>query len=707
MKKTLLFVSILLILLTSVGFGVTKILGKENKWKLHAVGVESLSTQIDQIINQRLMMAKRLATNTSIIDSLQQKHGAPGSRLSFNIANVVANTELIYVINKDGTVMASSDSPKSPLVGRNYNFRPYFQESIQGKVTIFPAVGVFTKERGMHLSVPIIIKNRAKPEGVLVIKIGISEVENILNKRAEKTAIISPDGIIFSSNQPQWLFHATKLISETTMSRLNESRQFDEQEIKPLQFSVAKRFASIDGKIYHIARSPMTIPGWEILSLQDIGVPTVLPALDKILIFLSLSVTGSLALLTFFLMSSIQRRKKTEIMLIQAEKKYRSIFENAVMGIFQSLPIGRFVAANPSMAFILGYDSPQELINSVDDIEQSLYSSPDDRKTWLKQLAEHGHLNNYITQFKRKNGELIWVSLSCRLAQSLDGEGTFIEGFCFDVTEKITAQKEVEIQRSQLIHADKMISIGTLTAGVAHEINNPNTYIISSAEVLAEAWKQASYILDRYYEEQGEDFYIAGMPYTTFKENFPSACERIIDGSRRINRIIKELLDFSRREASVTSELVDINKIVTSAEALLLSTIKKSTNNFSMQLDCYCPKINANFHRVEQVVINIIQNACQSLSSKDKAIRVKTYYQQNSNEVVISCQDEGVGIPLRNLSLITEPFFTTKRDISGTGLGLAISSSIMREFNGTMSFESKEGEGTTVYLCFPASHITN
>jgi len=703
MKKTVFFIIILLAALITVGLWVGLILSKENQRELHTLGVESLMVQLNHIIQQRLEMAKRLAADQNIVDSLRHQQELPATRQLFNTANLVANTDLIYVLDTAGTTVASSDSPTSPLIGRNYSFRPYYQESIRGDISIFPAVGAVTKQRGLHLSAPIFFKDKTQPIGVLVLKIGISEVENLLQSQEKKIAIISPDGIIFSSNQPNWLFCTTRPISASTRNRLRETRQFGGHIVEKNSFTLHTQFARIGDEPYHVARSPLMIPGWEMVSFQETHISKPLPALYKILICSFLSVTGCLILLIFSLLNSIQRRKKMAIELIQAEKKYRSIFENAAMGVFQSSLDGRFVEASPSMAKILGYENQEELIHNVSDIKQTIYVSPEDRKNWLKLLNDKGQVNDFITRFKRIDGHHIWVSLSCRLAQSLDNEDLLIEGFCLDITEKVTAQKEAESQRTQMLHAEKMISIGVLTAGVAHEINNPNTFVMSSSELLAEAWEQAAYIMDRFCEEQGEDFLIAGMPYSTFRENLPAINKRIITGSQRIDRIIKELLFFSRKDAKSTRELVDLNKLLYSAETLLSSTIKKSTNNFSTELDRSCPLILANTLLVEQVIINIIQNACQALKSPKKKILIRTFYRQETNEAVITCEDEGVGISQEDLSLITEPFFTTKRDTTGTGLGLAISSSIMRDLGATMTFESKKSVGTTVYLSFPAA----
>lgn len=701
-KRMTLFTCALLIVLVTTGLWVARILGKENQREIHSLSVAALASQLNHIIQQRLDMAQRLATDRAIVNHVTRQYASTDSRQLFDTANAVANTNLIYVLDDQGTTVASSAS-LAPLIGRNYSFRPYFKESIRGETSVFPAVGFFTGQRGLHLSVPVYGEDKRDPSGVLVIKIGIGEVENILREQEEKIALLSPEGIIFSTNQPDWMLHTTRPVSPDDDRRLRTTRQFGNHSMEPIHFPQHDRFPRIGGRRYRVARATTMLPGWDIVSFQDANITRPLPLLYKILIVSTLAVTGSLALLIFSLVGSIQRQKKTERQLIRAEKKYRSIFENAVMGVYQSSIDGAFVVASPSMARILGYRTPQELIDNVRDIEENLYASSKDRDEWLRLLDEKGRVNNFVTRFKRKDGEIIWVSLSCRLTRNPDDHGQMIEGFCLDITERVQARKEMELQHAQLIHAEKMVSIGVLTAGIAHEINNPNTYIISSSEILAEAWGQMAPILEKYHEERQEDFLIAGMPYSTFKDNLPALCERIINGSRRIHRIIKELLDFSRKDANNYEETVDVNKVMNSVETLLASTIKKNTNNFSIELDPRCPPIKSNFLLVEQVVINIIQNACQALPDQDCAIAVVTRYDEEQTQVQIRCRDEGVGIPPDKLTQITEPFYTTKRNMSGSGLGLAISSSIMRDLGATMEFDSQEGVGTTVVLRFPVT----
>ncbi len=267
--------------------------------------------------------------------------------------------------------------------------------------------------------------------------------------------------------------------------------------------------------------------------------------------------------------------------------------------------------------------------------------------------------------------------------------------------ERLRLEQEARLHQQQLVQADKLASLGTLVAGVAHEINNPNTFIKTNTELFAPAWKDAARILDEHYEEEG-DFKLGGLPYSTFKEEAPSLLAAILGGSERIRTIVQELRQFARVDPSGVVEPLDINEVTHSATTLLSNMLKKSTKHFALDL-CNEPcMVLGNFQRLEQVMINVILNACQALPDSDKGIYVSTLRETVEEGVRIVIRDEGEGIPEEFLKQIEDPFFSTKHDSGGTGLGLSISSTIIHEHGGTIEFASKDGEGTTVTLRLPA-----
>ncbi len=129
--------------------------------------------------------------------------------------------------------------------------------------------------------------------------------------------------------------------------------------------------------------------------------------------------------------------------------------------------------------------------------------------------------------------------------------------------------------------------------------------------------------------------------------------------------------------------------------------IKKSTRGFAVVYDKSIPKLKGNHQKLEQVVINLIQNSCQALSNRNESIRIRAVYEERESLVCIVVEDEARGIPEEHLKRLTDPFFTTKRDQGGTGLGLSVSSGIAEEHGGTLRFVSEPGKGTTAIVQLP------
>ncbi|MDF1614614.1 hybrid sensor histidine kinase/response regulator [Desulfurivibrio dismutans] len=275
-----------------------------------------------------------------------------------------------------------------------------------------------------------------------------------------------------------------------------------------------------------------------------------------------------------------------------------------------------------------------------------------------------------------------------------------------DIRARQRAEMEAEQRRRQLIEADKLASLGILVAGVAHEINNPNNFITINTPLLQRIWTDTSAILDRQLANHG-DFTVAGLPFSELREYVPELLTGIIDGSDRITRIVRNLNDYARQSAAEMGQVFDLNQVVRAALALLASPLKKATHNLQIDLACDLPPIKGNFQRVEQVVINLLQNACQALDSPENGITVRTAHDTNHNQVILKVIDQGGGIPARDLEKIQDPFFTTKRDCGGTGLGLSVSAGIMEEHGGRLHFTSLPGQGTTARAIFPATAADN
>jgi signal transduction histidine kinase len=216
--------------------------------------------------------------------------------------------------------------------------------------------------------------------------------------------------------------------------------------------------------------------------------------------------------------------------------------------------------------------------------------------------------------------------------------------------------------------------------------------------LIQEMWKGFSPVLEKYYRENG-DFKAGGMSYSKMRDGVPILLNGILEGTRRISVIVKELKDFARPDDVNMNQQIDINAVVKGAVSLLQNSINKSTESFSVAHGEDIPELTGNFQRLEQVIINLIQNACQALPDKTKGIAITTSCDDHS--VIVRVSDEGKGIPQEYLDQIMDPFFTTKQGSGGMGLGLSISQKIVIDHGGHIDVESTEGKGSTFTVILP------
>jgi PAS domain S-box-containing protein len=385
--------------------------------------------------------------------------------------------------------------------------------------------------------------------------------------------------------------------------------------------------------------------------------------------------------------------------LRESEEKYRTILYSLEEGYFEVDLSGNLTFFNDAFVRWSGY-SKEELMG----MNNRRYTDEETAKKIYQVFNEVYRTgepaNPFDWEIILKDGTKRWIETSVSLIPDKNGQPIGFRGIARDATERKQMEEEAKIHQQQLMQAGKMVALGTLVSSVAHEINNPNNFIMLNAPLLKEAWQHVLPILDEYYEKN-KDFKIGGMGYTEMRDRIPQLFSGITDGSKRIQQIVEDLRDFVRRDASDMNQSVDVNTVLRSAISLLSNMIIKSTSHFSVQYAERLPTLKGNSHRLEQVMINLIQNACQALPDIRRGISLSTSFNENTCSIVVKIQDEGIGIPPDVLSHITDPFFTTKSDFGGIGLGLSISSRIVKEHGGSLTFVSEPEKGTTAEIILP------
>jgi PAS domain S-box-containing protein len=269
-----------------------------------------------------------------------------------------------------------------------------------------------------------------------------------------------------------------------------------------------------------------------------------------------------------------------------------------------------------------------------------------------------------------------------------------------DITARIRLEEQALEIQSRLIQANRMTSLGTMVSSVAHEINNPNNFLLMNAGIIKQAWDDIAPVIEEHFRSNG-DFAVAQSTWSEARSFLPDAIDGIQQGALRISNIVGNLKAYGREERFEPESVADVNSVVQLSVSILSHLISSSTHRFKLELVEGLPLVRGSARQLEQVVINLIQNALLALPDQGHGVSVSTGICPESGHVLIRISDEGVGIAPDIASRIMEPFFTTRLELGGTGLGLAICSTIVKEHGGSIEFSSEPGVGTTftVRLC--------
>jgi len=394
----------------------------------------------------------------------------------------------------------------------------------------------------------------------------------------------------------------------------------------------------------------------------------------------------------------VGERKRAEELVRASEERFRQMFEQNEEPIFlfrQGAP--EILDANPAAVDLYGYPREALLREGL-----ALFVPPDDLEKFSSVIAgirSYAPLSIPKARHIRNGGEGIVVSVRAKSIRTKEGNVVYCS--FRDISARIRMEQEAKMQQAQLIHANRMASLGAIVSGVAHEVNNPNNLIMFNAPMILSVWEDALPVLDRYRRESG-DFTVAGLSYSEMRDVVPKLAAGISDASARIKTIVANLKNFARQDEIRAHRPERINDIVRSAVGILNHEIMKGTHNFRADFGEDLPQVMGLSQQLEQVVINLLHNALQALPSTGRAIRLSTLRNPGTGDVEVHVADEGVGMPREVLERITEPFFSTRLDSGGLGLGLSICQSIVKGHGGSLLFESEVGKGTLAIVRLPA-----
>ena len=380
---------------------------------------------------------------------------------------------------------------------------------------------------------------------------------------------------------------------------------------------------------------------------------------------------------------TVELQDKKEF-LTRTEKKYRGIFENAVEGIFQMTPDGRFLDVNPAMARILGYSSPDELLSEITDLAKQSFVQPDDLSEFKHILAEKLQIIDFETQLYQKSGQKIWCSISARAVFDIDGEVLikgdllYYEGTLLDITNR-KERDRAERARNAAEFANKAKT--DFLARMSHEIRTPMNAILGMAEMLQKSplnHEQKRYV-----------------------DLFSSSGELLLN-------IINDILDFSKIEAgqlAIETIEFDLIQILENIGKVLSFKAHEKGLELIIHIEPDVPRyVIGDPIRLQQILINLTGNAIKFTQIGEVILKV-SLDENNLESFLFSVKDTGIGIDRSFHSTIFERFSQADTSITrhygGTGLGLAISKKLVELMDGKMWFQSEKGEGTIFYFTLP------
>ncbi|MBF0341138.1 MAG: PAS domain-containing protein [Magnetococcales bacterium] len=316
-------------------------------------------------------------------------------------------------------------------------------------------------------------------------------------------------------------------------------------------------------------------------------------------------------------------------------------------------------------------------------------------RPWFRQAMRQAFASGESSRFQFPTEEAVWweIRLIPRPGEKRLDEALII---ATEVTEARTLQ-------AQAIRHARLATIGVLSTSIAHEINNPNNAILFNASLLARAWREITPILEEYHQNNGE-FILGGVSFLEAREALPAWIAEISRNTLRVKSIVENLKHLARRDQESLNEIIDIHEPLQAALLILNHKIRKHTDHCELFATKGVLTVKGNSRQLEQVFINIILNALQSLPQRSCQVTIRTTLEStlSGEQAQISVEDEGSGIAPEHLPHVTEPFFTTKGASGGTGLGLSISGLIVRNHGGALHFAQNANRiGTTVMIRLP------
>ena len=638
--------------------------------------------------------------------------------------------EVCYLMDSEGNAIASSNRHDADsFVGKNYRFRPYFQQAVQGIPSTYMALGVTSNRPGFYFSHPVYKENSLVVSGVVVIKASVNAIQNEVEQIVDGVAVLAaPEGVIFAASQPDLLYQTLWEIPISKKTAIIASQQFGNSPLTwtGMTKTDPQHASNRAGTSYMIHTMEVArAPGWQVLYFHNLDVlyqKAYLPLLKASgLIIIVITVFTGLAVYFLYRVASrdivrrrqaekalaeahanlarrveertadlketneqlnaeIAGRKRSEEALLAAKEHLQAIYDASPDMIFLHSADGQILDVNQNALATFGYSleemkdpQPSDIIGKIHTREMTLEKI---------ELTLQGQTPHFEWQAKKKSGEEFPVEVCLSRLELVSTDGNAKKPGVLAILRDITERKKIE---EHLRHSQKIEAVGKLAGGIAHDFNNILMAIMGYGELLR-----------------------IKLPADSSLREF---VDQILVSSERAARLTQGLLAFSRKQV-IDPKLVALNEIVTTISKMLARIIGEDIELLTT-LTPQEPIVMLDSNKMEQALLNLATNARDAMPDGgrfsletgtavlDEAFSQAHGYGRPGQFALLTATDTGIGMDESTRERIFEPFYTTKDVGKGTGLGLAIVYGIVKQHSGYIDVSSEPGRGTTFRIYLP------